>query len=50
MKNNSKIVCDDFAGITKIESVEEAIKDFANNNKINLKEKFKRFALLNVEK
>ena len=50
MKNNSKIVCDDFAGITKIESVEEAIKDFANNNKINLEEKFKRFALLNVEK
>ena len=41
MKNNSKIVCDDFAGITKIESVEKAIKDFANNNKINLEEKFK---------
>ena len=50
MKNNSKIVCDDFAGITKIESVEKAIKDFANNNKINLEEKFKRFALLNIEK
>ena len=50
MKNNSKIVCDDFAGITKIESVERAIKDFANNNKIKLEEKFKRFALLNVEK
>ena len=50
MKNNSKIVCDDFAGITKIESVEKAIKDFANNNKIKLEEKFKRFALLNLEK
>ena len=50
MKNNSKIVCDDFAGITKIESVEKAIKDFANNNKINLEEKFQRFALLNIEK
>ena len=50
MKSNSKIVCDDFAGITKIESVEKAIKDFANNNKIKLEEKFKRFALLNVEK
>ena len=50
MKNNSKIVCDDFAGITKIESVEKAIKDFANNHKIKLEEKFKRFALLNVEK
>ena len=50
MKNNSKIVCDDFAGITKIESVEKAIKDFANNNKIKLEEKLKRFALLNVEK
>ena len=50
MKHNSKIVCDDFAGITKIESVEKAIKDFANNNKIKLEEKFKRFALLNVEK
>ena len=50
IKNNSKIVCDDFAGITKIESVEKAIKDFANNNKIKLEEKFKRFALLNVEK
>ena len=50
MKKNSKIVCDDFAGITKIESVEKAIKDFANNNKIKLEEKFKRFALLNVEK
>jgi len=50
MKNNSKIVCDDFEGITKIESVEKAIKDFANNNKIKLEEKFKRFALLNVEK
>ena len=50
MKNTSKIVCDDFAGITKIESVEKAIKDFANNNKIKLEEKFKRFALLNVEK
>ena len=50
MKNNSKIVCDDFAGITKIESVEKAIKDFANNNRIKLEEKFKRFALLNVEK
>ena len=50
MKNNSKIICDDFAGITKIESVEKAIKDFANNNKIKLEEKFKRFALLNVEK
>ena len=50
MKNNSRIVCDDFAGITKIESVEKAIKDFANNNKIKLEEKFKRFALLNLEK
>ena len=50
MKNNSKIVCDDFAGITKIESVEKAIKDFANNKKIKLEEKFTRFALLNVEK
>ncbi len=50
MENNSKIVCDDFAGITKIESVEKAIKEFANNNKINVEEKFKRFALLNVEK
>ena len=50
MKNSSKIVCDDFAGITKIESVEKAIKDFANNNKIKLEEKFKRFSLLNVEK
>ena len=50
MKNNSRIVCDDFAGITKIESVEKAINDFANNNKIKLEEKFKRFALLNVEK
>ncbi|MDA9682473.1 class I SAM-dependent methyltransferase [Candidatus Pelagibacter sp.] len=50
MKSNSKIVCDDFAGITKIESVEKAIKDFANNNKIKLEEKFKRFALLNVKK
>ena len=50
MKNNSRIVCDDFAGITKIESVEKAVKDFANNNKIKLEEKFKRFALLNVEK
>ena len=50
MKNNSRIVCDDFAGITKIESVEKAIKDFTNNNKIKLEEKFKRFALLNVEK
>ena len=50
MKNNSRIVCDDFAGITKIESVEKATKDFANNNKIKLEEKFKRFALLNVEK
>ena len=50
MKNNSRIVCDDFAGITKIESVEKAIKDFANNNKIKLEEKFKRFALLNIEK
>ena len=50
MKNNSRIVCDDFAGITKIESVEKAIKDFANNNKIKPEEKFKRFALLNVEK
>ena len=50
MKNNSKIVCDDFAGITKIESVEKAIKDFANNKKIKLEEKFARFALLNVEK
>ena len=50
LKNNSKIVCDDFAGITKIESVEKAIKNFTNNNKIKLEEKFKRFALLNVEK
>ena len=50
MKNNSKIVCDDFAGITIIVSVEKAIKDFANNNKIELEEKFKRFALLNVKK
>ena len=50
MKNNSRIICDDFAGITKIESVEKAIKDFANYNKIKLEEKFKRFALLNVEK
>ena len=50
MEDNSKIVCDDFAGITKIESVEKAIKDFTNNNKIKLEEKFKRFALLNVKK
>ena len=49
MKNNSKIVCDDFAGITKIESVENAIKDFANSKNIKLEKKFERFALLNIE-
>ena len=39
-----------FGKSKKIGSVEKAIKDFANNNKISLEEKFKRFALLNVEK
>ena len=50
MKDNTKIVCDDFSGITKIESVEKAVMDFAATNKLKLETKFNRFALLNIAK
>ena len=50
MKDNTKIVCDDFSGNTKIESVEKAVMDFAATNKLKLETKFNRFALLNIAK
>ena len=50
MKDNAKIVCDDFSGITKIESVEKAVMDFVAINKLKLETKFNRFALLNIAK
>ena len=50
MKDNAKIVCDDFSGITKIESVEKAVTEFVAINKLKLETKFNRFALLNIAK
>ena len=50
MRNKTQIVCDDFSGITKIESVEKAITNFVNLNNLKLETKFNRFALLNMSK
>ena len=50
MRNKTQIVCDDFSGITKIESVEKAITNFVNSNNLKLETKFNRFALLNISK
>ena len=50
MRNKTQIVCDDFSGITKIESVEKAITNFVNLNNLKLETKFNRFALLNISK
>jgi len=50
MRNKTQIVCDDFSGITKIESVEKAITNFADLNNLKLETKFNRFALLNISK
>ena len=49
MKKKSKIVCDDFAGVTKIESVEKAINDFVEKENIILEKRFNRFALINLD-
>tara|TARA_S200000501_G_C20650406_1_gene667197 strand:- start:112 stop:756 length:645 start_codon:yes stop_codon:yes gene_type:complete len=50
MRDKTQIVCDDFSGITKIESVEKAITNFADLNNLKLETKFNRFALLNISK
>jgi len=50
MRDKTQIVCDDFSGITKIESVEKAITNFVNLNNLKLETKFNRFALLNISK
>jgi len=50
MRNKTQIVCDDFSGVTKIESVEKAITNFVNLNNLKLETKFNRFALLNISK
>ena len=49
MKKKSKIFCDDFAGVTKIESVEKAINDFVEKENIILEKRFNRFALINLD-
>ena len=49
MKKKSKIICDDFAGVTKIESVEKAINDFVKKENLILEKRFERFALINLD-
>ena len=48
LKKNSIILCDDYDGKTKIDSVRNAINDFANEKGLVVEKKFNRFALIKI--
>ena len=48
LKTNSVILCDDYDGKTKIDTVTNAINDFANEKSMLIENKYNRFALINI--
>ena len=48
IKTNAIILCDDYDGITKIDSVTNAINDFVNEKRLLIEKKFNRFALIKI--
>lgn len=48
LKKNAIILCDDYDGKTKIDSVTSAINDFANKKGLLIEKKFQRFALIKI--
>jgi len=48
LKKGSKVLCDDFYGVYKLDEVNKAINDVAKQYKINLKQKYERFAFFEV--
>ena len=48
LKKNAIILCDDYEGKTKIDSVTNAINDFVNKKGLLIEKKFQRFALIKI--
>ena len=48
LKTNSIIICDDYDGKTKIDSVKNAINDFVNEQGLLVEKKFDRFAQIKI--
>ena len=48
LKKNAIILCDDYDGKTKIDSVTNAINDFVNKKGLLIEKKFQRFALIKI--
>ena len=48
IKTNAIILCDDYDGKTKIDSVANAINDFVNEKRLLIEKKFNRFALIKI--
>ena len=48
LKTNAIILCDDYDGKTKIDSVTNAIDDFANEKGLVIEKKFNRFAEIKI--
>ena len=48
LRKNAIILCDDYDGKTKIDSVTNAINDFVNKKGLIIEKKFQRFALIKI--
>ena len=48
LKTNAIILCDDYDGKTKIDSVTNAINDFVNEKDLLIEKKFDRFAMIKI--
>ena len=48
LRKNAIILCDDYDGKTKIDSVTNAINDFVNKKGLPIEKKFQRFALIKI--
>ena len=48
LRKNAIILCDDYEGKTKIDSVTNAINDFVNKKGLLIEKKFQRFALIKI--
>ena len=48
LRKNAIILCDDYDGKTKIDSVTNAINDFVNKKGLLIEKKFQRFALIKI--
>ena len=48
LRKNAIILCDDYDGKTKIDSVTNAINDFVNKKGLLIENKFQRFALIKI--